>query len=271
MSQKELNILKRALAREKSSRKAAEEILEAKSAELYELNQKLEASYAELTSLYNKTTSELQGIFENIVDAYVIMDINGNVLKFNEAATELFGYDIDKEPVNVMKLIYKDDYEYAMASFLELLTKGFFKNYEARVYTKSKEVKWVHINASLVFDKNDVVIAAQGIVTDITEKKRISQVVEEQKSQLDTIVQNSSIGIVLAQEGKILRTNTSIQSTLGYSEKELSELTIADISFGEDFPESKAYLEKLDSGELDNFIVEKRYRKKKWLRPLGKN
>ena len=262
MSQEELGILKRALAREKASRKAAEEILEAKSAELYEVNKKLEASHAELTSLYNKTTSELQGIFENIVDAYVIMDINGNVLKFNEAATELFGYDVDKESVNVASLIYKEDYEYAMASFLELQTKGFFKNYKARVYTKTKEVKWVHINASLVFDKNGVPMAAQGIVRDITESKRINQIVEEQKSQLDAIVQNSSIGIVLTQGGSILRTNASMQETLGYTEDELSKLTVKDISFQEDFPQSKAYLDKMDSGQLDNFVVQKRYRKK---------
>ena len=118
MSKDQLDILKRALERERASRKAAEAILEAKSAELYEVNKKLEASHAELTSLYNKTTSELQGVFENIVDAYVIMDINGNVLKFNDAATELFGYDVDKESVNVLKLIYKDDYEYAMTCLL---------------------------------------------------------------------------------------------------------------------------------------------------------
>ncbi len=262
MSQEEIHILKRALVREKASRKAAEEILEAKSAELYEVNKKLEASHAELTFLYNRTTSELQGVFENIIDAYVIMDINGNVLKFNDAAIKLFGYDIEKEPVNVIDLIYKEDYEYAMTSFLELQSKGYFKNYEARVYTKSKEVKWVHINASLVLDKNGVVMAAQGIVRDITDTKRINQIVEEQKSQLDAIVQNSSIGIVLTQQGKILRTNTSIQNTLGYSEDELSKLTIKDISFTEDFPQSKAYLEKMDSGELDNFMIQKRYRKK---------
>lgn len=262
MSQEEVDILKRALAREKASRKAAEEILEAKSAELYEVNKKLEASHTELIRLYDKTSSELQGVFENIVDAYVIMDINGNVLKFNDSATQLFGYNVDEESINVVDLIYKDDYKYAIDSFKELQTKGYFKNYEARVYTKTKEVKWVHINASLVFDKNNVPIAAQGIVRDITRAKRISEIVEEQKSQLDAIVQNSSIGIVLTQEGKILRTNASIQNSLGYSEEELSKLTIKDISFAEDFPQSKDYLEKMDAGKLDNFVIEKRYRKK---------
>ncbi|WP_299117773.1 ATP-binding protein [uncultured Winogradskyella sp.] len=178
MSQEEVDILKRALAREKASRKAAEAILEAKSAELFEVNQKLEISHKELSTLYDNTSSQLQGVFENIVDAYVVMDLNGNVLKFNDAATELFGYDVDKESVNVVSLIYKEDYDYAMTSFLELQTKGFFKNYEARVYTKAKEVKRVHINASLVLDKNGVPMAAQGIVRDITLEREQSLIID---------------------------------------------------------------------------------------------
>ncbi len=262
MDLEEVDILKRALAREKASRKAAEEILEAKSAELYDVNKKLEASHAELINLYNKTTSELQGVFENIIDAYVIMDINGNVLKFNEAATELFGHNVDEESINVIDLIYKDDYQYAMASFLELQNKGFFKNYEARVYTKNKEVKWVHINASLVLDKNGVPMAAQGIVRDITETKRINQIVQEQKRELDVIVNNSSIGIALTEEGDIKRTNEIFQNMLGYTEEELSKLTIKDLSLAEDYPESKVFIEKMNAGELDNFVVNKRYKKK---------
>jgi len=162
MSKDQIDILKRALEREKKARKAAEKILEEKSRELYHTSQKLEA-------LLNEKSIQLQGVFENIVDAYVVMDINGNVLKFNEAATKLFGYDIDTESVNVVDLIYNEDFEYAMLSFSELQTKGFFKDYEARILTKSKEVKRVHINASVIFDKEGTPIAAQGIVRDITD------------------------------------------------------------------------------------------------------
>ena len=86
MSKEDIDILQRALAREKSARLQAESILEQKSTELYELNIKLEESHNELMSLYAKTNSQLQGVFENIVDAYVIMDLTGNILKLNEAA-----------------------------------------------------------------------------------------------------------------------------------------------------------------------------------------
>ena len=168
MSQEQLDILQRALKREKAARKSAEKILEEKSRDLYLTSQKLE-------QLLDEKSSQLQGVFENIIDAYVVMDLNGNVVKLNEAAIRLFGYNIKAEKINVEDLIYRKDFKYAVTSFLELQNKGFFKNYESRIYTKSKEIKWVNINASIIFDKNKNPIAAQGIVRDITAQKRAEE------------------------------------------------------------------------------------------------
>lgn len=178
MSSDSKNILERALARERAARKQAEKILEEKSAELYSLNQELLKSKSKLEGLVSEKTSQLEGIFENIVDAYVVMDTKGTVLKMNEAASNLFGYDLEKETINVVKLIHKEDYIYAMESYEKLMNEGHFTNYQARVYTKKKQVKWVHINASLVYDSNNKPIAAQGIVRDITTEREKSLMLE---------------------------------------------------------------------------------------------
>ncbi|MBU2921976.1 PAS domain S-box protein [Winogradskyella psychrotolerans] len=201
MSQDQIDILKRALEREKKARKAAEKILEEKSRELYFTSQKLE-------NLLDEKSSQLEGVFENIVDAYVVMDIQGDIIKFNEAATRLFGYDIGRDNVNVKDLVFKDDHEYAMASFMQLHTQGFFKDYEARIYTKSKEVKWVHINASVVYDKDKKPIAAQGIVRDITAERASEEKLIESENRLATLVLNLDSGIILEDENRnIVLTN----------------------------------------------------------------
>jgi PAS domain S-box-containing protein len=202
MDQDQIEILKRALNREKNARKAAEKILEEKSRELYFTSQKLE-------NLLDEKSSELQGVFENIVDAYVVMDFDGNILKFNEAATKLFGYNIDEENIKVANLIYKDDFQYAINSFNELQKNGFFKDYETRVYTKSKEVKWVHINGSIVLNKQNKPIAAQGIVRDITAEKASAERLIESENRLATLVLNLDSGIILEDENrKIVLSNT---------------------------------------------------------------
>ena len=180
MSQDPIDILKRALQREKGARKAAEKILEDKSKALYITSQELKKSNSKLANLLYEKSTELKGVFENIIDAYVVMDTKGNIVKINDAAIELFGYDLVKENVNALNLIYKEDFKYAMSSFNNLINKGFFTNYRARVYTKPNTVKWVHINASVIFNSKNKPIAAQGIVRDITDIKKL----EEQKENL---------------------------------------------------------------------------------------
>ncbi len=258
----ELEILQRALQREKAARKQAEQILEGKSRELYELAQQLKNVNAKLEEGLNEKASELQGVFENLVDAYVLMDISGNIIKMNDAANDLFGYNISEEQLNVVRLIYEDDYQYAMSSFQKLVTQGSFTNYQARVTTKHKGIRTVHINASLIFNKKNKPIAAQGIVRDITEELKQKRIFEEQKKQLSAIVENSSLGIALTQFGKIIQTNKALQNLLGFTQDELMHKEVKAISHKEELEESEENMQKMNDGEIDTFSINKKYIKK---------
>ena len=170
MSSDETEILKRALAREKASRKAAEKILEQKSAKLFDVNKKLEESHKELLSLYDKTHSQLQGVFENIVDAYVIMDLSGNILKMNEAAVELLEFESAYDERNLMSLVDSSDKEKIIPSFKNLLKKGSITKFIVKIVTAKGQNKTVHINASIIYE-DKVAVGAQGIVRDITSER----------------------------------------------------------------------------------------------------
>lgn len=253
MSQNQSEILERALKREKAARKAAEKILEEKSRELYFTSQRLE-------QLVDEKSSQLQGVFENIADAYVVMDLEGNFLKFNEAATKLFGYDISRDKVNVVNLIYKEDYQYAIGSFLELQNKGFFKGYEARVYTKSKEVKWVHINASVIFDKDKKPVAAQGIVRDITDQKKSEEQLIESENRLASLVVNLDSGIVLEDENRnIVLTNNKFCELFGInvSPKDLVGIDCKAASEQNKvlFKNPEAFIERMRAIDADKKVV----------------
>jgi len=181
MNQEEIDILHRAFAREKASRKAAEKILELKSTELYEVNKKLEESHAELLSLYAKTNSQLQGVFENIVDAYVIMDLNGNILKMNDAAVNLLEFETTKDQANLMNLVDPSEIDKVAPKFKELMETGTVTNFIIKIITEKGRYKLVHINASIIYE-NDVAVASQGIVRDITadrEKTLMSELIND--------------------------------------------------------------------------------------------
>ena len=208
MSQKQIDILQRALNREKAARKQAEKILEDKSAELFQLTQKLKESNDKLEHLVKQQSSELQGVFENIVDAYVVMDLFGNVIKMNDAAVELLGYNIENEEVNLMNLAHPDEMSRANRSFKKLLKKGTLTNFHIKILTKDKKQKLVHINSSIIYD-DDIPIAAQGIVRDITKEKEAEEQLIESENRLATLILSLDSGILLEDENRqIVLTNT---------------------------------------------------------------
>lgn len=209
MSQSQIDILQRALSREKTARKSAEKILEDKSRELYLVSEKLKTNNEKLQDLLNEKSSQLKGVFNNILDAYLVMNLKGHVLEMNDAAKALFGYDIDQEKLNISSLIYTEDEGYAFNSFFELIDKGFFSNYRARVITKSKEIKWVQINASIIYDTDGRPISAQGIIRDITQDKEDEDLLVESKNRLSSLILNLDSGVLLEDENnKIVLTNT---------------------------------------------------------------
>lgn len=246
-----IQALELALQNEKRAREKAEELLLNRTSELLEVREALKVK-----------TNEYNIFFENILDSFIVMDTMGNVIKMNEAAVKLFGYDIEKEEFNVVNIIYKEDFEYAMNSFAKLIEDGSFPNYEARVYTKNKEVKWVQINSSLIYDEEGKIIAAQGIVRDITEAKKNEVNFEEQREQLEAIVDNSTFGIVLAQDRKIIKTNNAFQKLIKYTEEELLGKSVESLSFEDAHEESKKLYAQMLNREIDHYSLKERYLRK---------
>lgn len=262
MSKKQIEILERALQRERAARKQAEKILEDKSMELYEITEQLQKTNTILEEHISEKTSELKGVFENIVDAYVVIDLTGNVLKMNDAAIELLGFDVAIESFNLTDLVHKADVEYTVEAFNRLYVKGSFTNYQARIITKEGTIKLVHVNCSMIYNKQGKPIAAQGIVRDITQVTIDQEIIEEQKKQLDIIVDNSPLGIVLTADGHIIKANDTFQKLLDYSEEELFGRSIKELTYKDDFSETSQKINAMNSGEEDSFTIEKRYIRK---------
>ena len=261
---KKVEILEKALEREKKARKKAEDILEEKSTELYALSEALKTSNQKLSHLLKEKTNQLEGVFTNILDAYVVIDISGYVLTMNDAAIQLLGFDHKKENVNLIELVKPEFKDYTLNAFRTLYEQGTFSNYKAKLLTKSDQEKIVQINASIIYDDNDKPIAAQGIARDITNETQLKKQLEEQKKQLDLVMDNSPIGISLSKsnyEGLVIA-NKTLSKLLGYSQEELNHIDATAITHPEDRDWSLKYFENLKEGKIDHYSVEKRYIKK---------
>ncbi|MGB5980873.1 MAG: PAS domain S-box protein [Nonlabens sp.] len=204
----ELHALKRALARERKARKQAESILEAKSAELYSTSQELQKSNLKLKKLVKRKTSELEGVFENIVDAYVVTDLLGNVLKMNMAAVELLEAESENDSINILNLAKPSELENITHNFQKLLKEGAVTDVHIWIVTKTGAEKLVHINCSIIYDNAGRPKAGQGIVRDITAINKADKQLKKSESRLSTLILNLENGVLLESEDrKIVLTN----------------------------------------------------------------
>ena len=209
MSPHKVDVLERALVREKEARKQVEKRLEGKCTELYQSNQKLTESNLELEDLLRKKNLELKGLFENIIDAYVVINLQGVVVKMNEAATSLLGYDLKKEKINLYRLVHRKDKIKVREGVKELIREGFLTRFQLRIVTKDLKQKIVQINFSTIYDEDQNPIAAQGIVRDITKQIKDEALLVSSENRLATLVLNLDSAVLLEDENhKIVLTNS---------------------------------------------------------------
>ncbi len=208
MDNKEVVLLKKALERQKKARRQAEMILEEKSRELYETSRQLQETNARLENLLSEKTSELEGVFVNIVDPYVVMDLDTNVIRMNSAAVQFLGYDHTKEALNLSTLVHPDYRDYTLDALKQLYSVGTLKNYRARIFLKDGSTRFVQVNSSMIYDKDRNPIAAQGIIRDITGEMEAQEQIRASQNRLATLISNLQTGVLLESEDrKISLTN----------------------------------------------------------------
>lgn len=168
MITKNIEVLEKALEREKQARIEAEKNLKEKTSELLKAN-------LTLRKVINEKEIQLQSLFQTIADPYILMDLYGNVVKMNDAAADFFGYNIENEVFNVISLLIPEDVPIAKKTYYRLLEKGTIKNYKARVYNKNKEIRWIEISPSIVYDEKGNPTFTQGVLRDITDRLTIQK------------------------------------------------------------------------------------------------
>ena len=262
MDNKEVVLLKKALERQKKARQQAERILEAKSKELYDVSHHLREANSKLENLLSEKSSELDGVFINIIDPYVVMDLQFNVINMNRSAKEFLGFDHTTKVVNLSQFIHPDYLSYTNESMRSMMEVGTLSNYRAKLILDDSTEKFVQINASLIYNTDRKPIAAQGIIRDITSEHEVKKLVSEQKKQLDIIVENSPLGIILAKDGIIIKANNTFVDMLGYSEDELKNISLKAISEPDNDTCEDDQINLMHAGKLDKFTTVLKFLKK---------
>ncbi len=201
--------------------------------------------------------------FDDAGIAMGVADLNLRLLRVNRPHCEMLGYEeAELLALDPTDLIHPDERAAHERWRLDLLDGSSSPQQTERRYLhKEGHVVWGLVNLSLVHgsDGNPRYFLSQ--IQDITDRKRIEASLRESEELFRGAFAFSTVGMTLSTpDGRYIRVNQAFCEMLGYSEAQILDLTYDQITHLDDLIENRSYRERLLSGEIDHFQIEKRYR-----------
>jgi len=121
-------------------------------------------------------------IIDSITDAYYEVDLRGNLLLFNEAFMELFGYRQEEMlGQNYKKYVNKKHADIALRTFSQVYKTGKPLNkMEGEIINKNGEVRQVELSVNLARDAQSKPQGFRGIMSDITARQKATEAIRKQ-------------------------------------------------------------------------------------------
>jgi len=140
----------------------------------------------------------------------------------SEGGFELTGYEPDELVCNNIisynELIHPDDQEMVWNQVQEALKINQSFKLSYRIYTKDKKEKWVWEQGIGIFSDDGKLIALEGFITDITERKHAESKIRKLSRSVE---QSPTIVIITDLKGNIEYVNPKFYEVTGYSPNEV--------------------------------------------------
>jgi PAS domain S-box-containing protein len=176
---KEIELLKKKLFREEAARVEAEQLLEQKSLELYQSNEKLkhlninlEEIVDERTKRLKETELEYQTMVESINDMIFRLDLQGNITFTNQIAHKIIGAG-EKGLVgrHILDFVLPEDRKRIFTHFArQFLKRNCINYFEISIKSKYNQTNWVRLNVQFTSEKCKLCLRKQQALAGIEKK-----------------------------------------------------------------------------------------------------
>jgi len=204
-----------------------------------------------------------RSIFENAIEGIFQTTPAGQYLNVNPALAKMYGYDSTEDLVKGLTAIDNQLYvdPNRRPEFVRLMKEhGAVRGFEAEIYRKDKSTMWISENARSVLDANGTLIYFEGMVEDITERKRLETELHASGENLSALINNIDDSIWSIDAGYRLVTFNATFSR-GFEENFGARVKVDDVVLDLLPPEWRAEDIALYDRALagEKFIIERRY------------
>jgi len=177
---------------------------------------------------YNMTNVELKGILDSEINKPEFTK------QYNEADTHVFDtgnfIDIPEEPVT----------------------------------RHDGQVRLFHTIKAPLFSENGEAVKLVGVARDITERKQAEEFFRRGERKFRAIYEQAPTGIATLDSlsGQFTQINKKYCDITGYSQEEMVDLTVQELTHPDDLPADMDHMQQLLANQITNFQIEKRYIRK---------
>ncbi len=171
-----------------------------------------------------ESEEKYRAIFESFHDVYYRTDREGRVTIISPSVKTQAGYD----PEDVIGHFVTDFYvipEERKAFTEELKKCGYINDYEIKLRGKDGRVIDVSVSSKIIFGKDGYPEGVEGVLRDITERKKTEKALRESEEKYRCMVEHSLQGIVIVQDFRIVYSNSAFAKISGYTAEELLALS----------------------------------------------
>ncbi len=178
-------------------------------------------------------SSELRyrGLFENVVDGVYIASRDGEIIAANPALVEMLGFESAEELKGAGRttMLYVNPIDRERV-FARLEAQGLVKNFEYRLRRKDGREIVVLENARAVYDDDGNIVAHEGTITDITDRKRAETRIFEEKERAQVTLQSIGDGVITTDaDGNVDYINPVAQDLTGWDMRSARGTPVTDI------------------------------------------
>ena len=205
--------------------------------------------------LIRQSEEKYRNFFETSKDVVYLSSLDERFIDINPAGEELFGYTRDKLiELNIIEL-YRDKNE-RKAFQNTIMEEGFIKDYG--ITYKKKDTSLIHCleTSTVRTDIDGNITGYQGIIRDITEKKKAEEALLASEEKYRDFVENAIdmiFTIAIDIDGNFLEVNKALLKETGYNADEVIGKSFSSFLYSEDESVAFEAQKEVQRGEAHQF------------------
>jgi PAS domain S-box-containing protein len=171
---------------------------------------------------------EVYAIFENSAVGITMADMQERLISWNRFTESLLGMGKEDLYLRPVESLYPPS-EWEKMKALNVRQKGMQHHFETQIIRKNDEVIDVDISLSVMKNPAGKPIGSVGLITDITERKRLHEILDRKQKNLTAIFDAAPVGMLLIDDSLLVRrVNQTISQMLGKDYSEIINRRLGD-------------------------------------------